>query len=573
MARNIAYQPGYGTFNGTNQYLSVASNAGLQTGAASYFVAGVANLSSLAGEPFFITKGTTYGLRYSTANRLFRWYGTSSDVLNATTFGSPSTGVNYFVMAGRNATTGQCFISVNGGAIDTVASVAEAVETGDLRIGVQPGPANYMNGGLSGWVFGKPDFSSVSIATIRDALWNGGRPLAPLQITAAQRTAWGVVSGWLSTSLLGDDIGSNTLTNNNTVTFAAPSARAIASNRRLINTATLTGAATVDATGLFAAISVDENASAGWYGKPTATSGGVPVILGTPLVSTASGGYRTWTYPVTSGNPSGNPILAGSTVVVSYAWGTWVKNGVGNTAGSVTATNGSTAVSSILTDLMGYWTLDSVLTDSSGNGNTLTNGNAFTFVPGKVGNGANFDRVSSQYAAAASNASLQTGNIDFTGWFWINIGALSISAGGSLVLMQKGASGSGGAGNYEYSVLYSGTGVDRFRIFMSSGGSEGGGNDAVFGPVTANIWNFVVFWYDSVNNLIGLQINNGTATTFSWAPGPQTVAGPLNIAGQGAVQNIQGIMDEIGFRKRLLTDAEKAVLYNYGNGRTYPFNW
>lgn len=91
---------------------------------------------------------------------------------------------------------------------------------------------------------------------------------------------------------------------------------------------------TVDATGLVFTLVFNVPVTAG-VGAPTATSDGNAITL----TYTSGTGTNTWVYGITNGNPSGNPVLAGSTVLWSAAAGVFVGGGVANAAvsgGSVT---------------------------------------------------------------------------------------------------------------------------------------------------------------------------------------------------------------------------------------------
>jgi hypothetical protein len=93
----------------------------------------------------------------------------------------------------------------------------------------------------------------------------------------------------------------------------------------------------------------------------------------------------------------------------------------------------------------------------------------------------------------------------------------------------------------------------------------------VSGPAIADTnWHFVVFWHNAAANTIQIQIDNA-------APVSAGTTGPMP-AGLGAVTiglgwglNFDGLIDEIGLWRRVLTADERTQLYNGGNGLTYPF--
>ncbi len=115
-------------------------------------------------------------------------------------------------------------ISLNGAAFQTVTTsgVAPNTTSAPFVIGsYNTGTGEFWNGRLSCPLIGKSPVGGIAAlaTTIRDALYANGQGLQPSKITTAQRTAWGVVSGWIDAgSLTADQIGSNVLTNNNTVT-------------------------------------------------------------------------------------------------------------------------------------------------------------------------------------------------------------------------------------------------------------------------------------------------------------------------------------------------------------------
>jgi hypothetical protein len=92
--------------------------------------------------------------------------------------------------------------------------------------------------------------------------------------------------------------------------------------------------------------------------------------------------------------------------------------------------------------------------------------------------------------------------------------------------------------------------------------------------ITDSTWIFLAFWHDTVNDLIGLSVNNSAATT-------KAVAGPMTDKtvnglrfGQGALNHAQymdGYIDSWSFFRHKLSAAEINYLYNGGSGRDWPF--
>ena len=113
------------------------------------------------------------------------------------------------------------------------------------------------------------------------------------------------------------------------------------------------------------------------------------------------------------------------------------------------------------------------------------------------------------------------------------------------------------------------SGLNRFSL--------NGDNVTVNGAVTLNdtSWHFIVTWHDATANTLNLQIDNGTV--ISSATGgifPANSAVPVRIGARGAVGSelyFDGLIDEVGLWRRVLTPAERTTLYNGGAGLTYPF--
>lgn len=208
--------------------------------------------------------------------------------------------------------------------------------------------------------------------------------------------------------------------------------------------------------------------------------------------------------------------------------------------------------SSLLGGLAAYYPLSNVL-DSGPNGLTLTNNNSVTFATGKVGNAASLVAASSQYLSLASNANVQIGGGSFTlaGWFYANATGL-----GSLFGKQV-----------TYHLFTRSTQIE-FRVF-----------DGSFWTATkvytqaATTWYFLTAWYDSATRVASVDINNSgspaTVTTGTTLTDDGTAfAIGLNVSGFGY---LNGLADEVGLWKRVLTPTERTALYNAGAGRTHPF--
>lgn len=114
----------------------------------------------------------------------------------------------------------------------------------------------------------------------------------------------------------------------------------------------------------------------------------------------------------------------------------------------------------------------------------------------------------------------------------------------------------------------------RFKLDVDS---NGGGTDTTvtantFGAISAATWYFVVAWHDSVSNQIGISVN-GTADTAAHSAGVFDGTGPFAIGARvNATSDYwDGLIDEFGFWRRVLSGAEITELYNAGAGRDYAY--
>lgn len=222
---------------------------------------------------------------------------------------------------------------------------------------------------------------------------------------------------------------------------------------------------------------------------------------------------------------------------------------------------GAAPPSPLLTDLVSYWKLDEesgTRNDSHGT-NHLTDNNTVLFAAGKQGNAAVFVRANAEYLDIADNASLSTGNVDFSlaAWVWINAAdENSFVSKGNQVDSTR-----------EY-ILRAIAGVPRFAL--CDGVSETVVAVAA-GAISTGAWHLLVAWHDAVNNVIGLQVDNGTpVTTATAGVFSADRAGSFSLGFETDTLKLNGRMDEVAFAKRVWTADERAQLWNSGNGVTYP---
>lgn len=226
----------------------------------------------------------------------------------------------------------------------------------------------------------------------------------------------------------------------------------------------------------------------------------------------------------------------------------------------------------LIDNLVAYWKLD----EASGNAidahgsNTLTDTNSVGTGTGVINSARDFESGSTQYCTIADNTDLSTGNIDFTFSFWINIE----SNNNYRNVLGKGSAWS--QAGVEYHVWLN---QDAGQRVVWEVGTDGfaslvnvTANNA--GNLSTGTWYFVVVWHDSVANEIGISVNDGTPDTTAHSAGVWDSDKAFSIGNMGSTgggQTWDGLIDEVGFWKRVLTSGERTQLYNGGAGLAYPF--
>lgn len=220
---------------------------------------------------------------------------------------------------------------------------------------------------------------------------------------------------------------------------------------------------------------------------------------------------------------------------------------------------------SLLTSLVSYWKLDEASgnrADSQGS-NTLTDTNGVSSATGKIGNAASFNVASSQNLGIADNTDLSTGDIDFTFSLWVKFTTTSQY---QFILSKDNTTT-----QREYG-FYFDVGVTKIAFYVfDSGGTIKQLNLTTLGTPANGTWYHLVGWHDSVNNIVGAVANGGAADTVSYSNGVKDSTAAFRIgANEGGSFYLNGLVDEVGFWKRVLTSQERTDLYNGGAG--LPFS-
>ena len=224
---------------------------------------------------------------------------------------------------------------------------------------------------------------------------------------------------------------------------------------------------------------------------------------------------------------------------------------------------GGTAPSTLLNNLVGWWTLSEpsgTRADSHGT-NDMTEVGTISSATGKIGNCADFDPNEHFYALQPVNG----GDNDWTVCFWFNPDLITSPA----VLCCSGVYNSGSITGYNFSIGFGGT-----NQLEASMGVAGSWQTVTATPtLTAGNWYFCRCYYDSATNTFGIQIDDNAVDEITITGTPQDVANVLVIGAQrSGFGGYNGKLDEVAAWNRLLTTGESgevAQLYNAGAGITY----
>lgn len=220
--------------------------------------------------------------------------------------------------------------------------------------------------------------------------------------------------------------------------------------------------------------------------------------------------------------------------------------------------------------LISYWKTNEVSNGSvpvtridsvAATGNDLTDNNTVASGAGIVGNAASFIAVNTESLSRADNASLRVAG-SFTIGVWIN--TTTVAPANHAILGRDA-----GGVNREYFLLLSAS-APTFRIWNAAGSLKILSSSLVI--VSINTWYYLVAWYDAVADTMNIQINDGTVESLGSIGGLfASAATPFTVGAFAGSGFWDGLIDEVGFWKRVLTAGERTSLYNAGAGFTYPF--
>lgn len=212
--------------------------------------------------------------------------------------------------------------------------------------------------------------------------------------------------------------------------------------------------------------------------------------------------------------------------------------------------------------LVRYFSLDEAsgnAIDAVGGLNLTETGGTIASVAGKVGNARDNEHGDGTYFRTTSESDLRGGNTDFTWAGWINAESFT---GFDPVL------GKWGTTDHEY-LMWVGGGNTLNWTCAEADGTEVTNSWEAFTLATGT-WYFIVVWHDSVNDQIGISVNDGTPDTVAFPTGVDSTTQEFSLAGNEEAGNkFDGLVDEWGFWRRKLSASDITFLYNSGNGRSY----
>jgi hypothetical protein len=209
-------------------------------------------------------------------------------------------------------------------------------------------------------------------------------------------------------------------------------------------------------------------------------------------------------------------------------------------------------MSSLLTGLKLYWNMQGNANDVSGNGNnaTIDVNTTYSLANGKILQGVGF---------------AGTGKLE------VNSNILSINNPLSWCLWFKCPVGTGGT--FPVAFIFANRTPPTWSVgYMVPSGDFflnmlGGASIGV--KVDDNLWHFCVMTYDGTTVNFWVDNVNKASYSGSGSLGPDQY---VNVGHNNSAQFWNGEIDEVGIWQRALTASEVSLLWNSGNGITYPFS-
>lgn len=222
--------------------------------------------------------------------------------------------------------------------------------------------------------------------------------------------------------------------------------------------------------------------------------------------------------------------------------------------------------------LVSFWSMDEltgVRYDKSVVGLDLTDNNTVWFsADAKRARSANIQSLFSESLSCPNNIWHNMGGaLPFTIGMWIQ----PRDVDGQGRILAKWTAGS--ATNSEYMINFAPGATKKLMFYVNNGTTNFSVTANSFGPLTNDVWYFVIVYYDATPGVqrIGIGVNN----VYDQVVGPTVIANKTNTLyfgreSVGALYYYDGLVDEAFiYSQRLLTAAERTWMYNSYAGRTY----
>lgn len=225
---------------------------------------------------------------------------------------------------------------------------------------------------------------------------------------------------------------------------------------------------------------------------------------------------------------------------------------------------GVAAPRAAMTDnLVAYWKLDEASgtrSDSAGS-NNLTDNNTVGAETAKINNGARFIRANTEYLSVADNATLSTGDSDFSVSMWVS----TTNPSQQQYLIGKFQN----SGNFEW-IAYIYSGNMNFSIYNNGTGSL---SKSIAASISSTVMTHFVFVHDTTNNNFYIYKNGliASSDTITLTIADTTADFRIGDLYSGGVFATDGLVDEVAFFRRALSSGEAATLYNGGAGCAYQY--
>ena len=169
---------------------------------------------------------------------------------------------------------------------------------------------------------------------------------------------------------------------------------------------------------------------------------------------------------------------------------------------------------------------------------------------------------STQFLHRSSTASLQTGDIDFTFTTWVYFDSVAVSNN----ILTKRASN-------EYFLFLRGS-TDQLEWRVTSDGIQLNSTTVIHPDVlVANKWYLITVWHDSVNDEIGIKVNDGSPTTESFTGGVFVGDSGFFLAAERFTPDTSDLSGRLGptgyWKDRVLSDSDTNTVWNGGEALLY----